>query len=74
MKRSIRGDVRPRNTEPRLAAAYGAAGRRTVETRYGLDAMAARFTALYEELAAARGLALPDAQPAMAARVATGAA
>ncbi len=60
--------------DPRLASAYGAAGRRTVEARYGLDAMAARFTALYEELAAARGLAIPDAQPSMAARVATGAA
>jgi glycosyltransferase involved in cell wall biosynthesis len=60
--------------DPRLAAACGAAGRRTIEARYGLDAMAARFTALYEELAAARGLAIPEAQPAMAARVATGAA
>ena len=60
--------------DPRLAASCGAAGRRTVETRYGLDAMAARFTALYEEMAAARGLAIPDAERVPAARVATGAA
>jgi glycosyltransferase involved in cell wall biosynthesis len=60
--------------DPRLAASCGAAGRRTVEARYSLDAMAARFTALYEELAAARGLAIPDVTPLPAARVATGAA
>jgi glycosyltransferase involved in cell wall biosynthesis len=60
--------------DPRLAAACGAAGRRTVETRYSLEAMTARFTGLYEEMAAARGLAIPDVTPVTAARVATGAA
>jgi hypothetical protein len=60
--------------DPRLAAACGAAGRRTVETRYSLEAMTARFTALYEEMAAVRGLAIPEAGPMAAARVATGAA
>jgi glycosyltransferase involved in cell wall biosynthesis len=60
--------------DPRLAASCGAAGRRTVETRYSLDAMAAHFTALYEELAAARGIPIPAAEPVTAARVATGAA
>jgi glycosyltransferase involved in cell wall biosynthesis len=60
--------------DPRLAASCGAAGRRTVETRYSLDAMAARFTALYDEMAAARGLAIPDAERLPAACVATGTA
>jgi hypothetical protein len=36
--------------------------------------VAARFTALDEEMAAARGLAIPDVTPVTAARVATGAA
>jgi hypothetical protein len=36
--------------------------------------MAARFTALYEEMAAARGIAIPDAERVPAACVATGAA
>lgn len=58
--------------DPRTAAAYGAAGRRTVETRFSLDAMAASFTALYEEMAAVRGLAIPEVESAAPARLATG--
>jgi glycosyltransferase involved in cell wall biosynthesis len=58
--------------DPTTAAAYGAAGRRTVEARYSLDAMAARFTALYEELATARGLAVPEPDAEAPPRLAEG--
>lgn len=60
--------------DPGTAAAYGAAGRRTVEARYGIDTMVGRFTALYEEMAAARGLAIPEPEAAAPARLATGGA
>jgi glycosyltransferase involved in cell wall biosynthesis len=42
--------------EPDLGRRLGEAGRRRVEAEFGVEAMVARFAALYEELAREKGL------------------
>jgi glycosyltransferase involved in cell wall biosynthesis len=60
---------------PEEAAAFGAAGRRTVEARFSVEAMAARFAALYDELLGVHPAPAPAStgDEAMPTRAAAGA-
>ncbi len=46
--------------DPREAAAFGAEGRRTVESQFSVDTMVGRFTALYDGLRAGRDMPAPE--------------